>query len=128
MTKQNSEVGDVSSALSGSVIRGFQDFYHDVGPGQSEKVYANGMCVALQYLGIRYEREVRYPVIYRGVEIGLYKADFVIEGTLLVELKAAASIGKEHIRQVLYYLRASKLKLGLILNFGPSPTIKRVVL
>ena len=67
-------------------------------------------------------------MIYRGVEIGLYKADFVIEGTLLVELKAADSIGKEHIRQVLYYLRASKLKLGLILNFGPTPTIKRVVL
>ena len=113
--------------LSGAVIGGFYNSYDEIGPGFSESVCQNALAVELQHLGIPYAREVRYPVLYRGVEVGLYRADFIVADSIIVEIKCADSIGKEHIRQVLYYLKASNLSLGLILNFGPRASIKRVI-
>jgi GxxExxY protein len=113
--------------VSGATLGCFYDCYNELGPGHSEKVCSNALEVALGLAGLRFAREVRFPVFYRGVEVGIYKADLVIENQLLVELKCAESIAKDHIRQVMYYLKASKLHVGLLLNFGPTPTIKRVV-
>ena len=115
-------------SVSGTTLGCFFDCYNELGPGLSEKPCANAMGVALRLPGLHFDREVRYPIFYRGVEVGIYKADLVVEDQLLVELKCAEAISKEHIRQVMYYLKASKLRVGLLLNFGPTPTVKRIVL
>jgi GxxExxY protein len=115
------------SELTGLIIRAFYDVYNEIGPGFNEAPYSRAMAVALQYFGVPFEREVRYPIVYRGVEVGIYRADLVVADTLIVELKCADRISREHIRQTLFYLKASHLSLGLLLNFGITPETKRVV-
>ena len=113
--------------LSGAVLGGFYNSYDEIGPGFPETVCQNALAVELRHLGIPFAREVRYPVHYLGVEVGLYRADFVVADSIIVEIKCADRIGKDPIRQVLYYLKASGLSVGLILNFGPRASIKRVI-
>ena len=113
--------------LSSRVIGGFYEVYNDIGPGLPEAVYQRALCVAMAARGVQCSREVRYEVRFRGVDVGSFRADLVVEGTLVVEIKCAERISKEHIRQVLYYLKASGLRLALILNVGETPSFKRLV-
>ena len=67
-------------------------------------------------------------VFYRGVEVGRFRADQVVGGEVLVELKAADRLVREHEQQVMNYLHATKLEVGMLLNFGPKPSFKRFIL
>jgi GxxExxY protein len=85
------------------------------------------MRLALEESGLRVQSELPLPVRFRGHTIGEFRADLLIEGRLLVEIKAASAIIAAHHAQVINYLRASSLPLGLIMNFGPKPMVKRLV-
>jgi GxxExxY protein len=85
------------------------------------------MCVMLSLAGLRFEANVALPVWFMGQQIGLFRADVVVQGAVLLEFKAAPRIEPWHQAQVLNYLRASDLEIGLILNFGPKAEFKRVV-
>ena len=88
-------------------------------PGYLEKVYENALVHRLQKAGFRAEQQ--HPIkVYDedGTCIGEYFADIVVEGCLIIELKAAKNIANEHIAQILGYLRATKIKDGLLINFG----------
>ena len=109
------------------VIGAFYTVYNALGYGFLEAVYARALAVELSARGIPFEREVSFEVRYRGQLVGLYRADFVVEGRVVVELKAAVHVTKADTRQLLNYLRASGIDVGLLLNFGPEPTLRRVV-
>jgi GxxExxY protein len=102
---------------------------NELGTGFLEAVYASAFAIELARRDIRFEREKRLQVFYRGVEIGTYYADFLVEDCLLVELKALKALVSEHEAQVMNYLRASGITAALLLNFGTARLgVRRVVL
>jgi GxxExxY protein len=113
--------------VAGSVIGVFYDVYNELGPGFLESVYQEAMALALRQAGLSVRRQVAVDVVFRGLSMGTFRADLLIAGELLVELKAARTIEQAHLAQVLNYLRATRLEAGLLLNFGPRPQFKRVV-
>lgn len=116
----------VPTLLTGQVIGVFYAVYNELGPGFLESVYSAAMRLALEESGLRVQAEVPLPVRFRGQTVGEFRADLLIEGRLLVEVKAATAIIAAHHAQVINYLRASGLHLGLIMNFGPKPMFKRL--
>jgi len=91
--------------------------YH--GSGHLEKIYENGLAHRLRKQGIRVEQQVPIIVLDEdGTPLGDYFADLLIEGVLIIELKACKAIAEEHIAQILGYLRATRIEHGLLINFG----------
>ena len=113
--------------LTGRIIRVFLDVYNELGAGFLESVYVEALTLALGQVGLAFEREMPFDVRFRGKVIGHFRADLVVGGTVLVEAKACPSLHQTHSAQVLNYLRATVLEVGLLLNFGPRPHIKRLV-
>jgi len=100
-----------------------------LGTGFLEKVYENALVVELARTGLAVEQQKAIKVSYEGVIVGDFGADIIVNGSVILELKAAKMIDEMHQAQLLNYLRATGLKVGLILNFGtPRLGIKRMVL
>jgi GxxExxY protein len=108
------------------IIRVFFDVYNDLGYGFVESVYQEAMALTLVFEGLHVERESTLEVHFRGQVIGVFRADLVVNGSILVELKALKSLAPIHEAQTLNYLRAGVLEVALLLNFGPEPQIKRL--
>jgi len=99
-----------------------------IGCGFLEKVYENAMVVALRQIGLRVEQQVRFPVVFEGVVVGEYIADLVVEGIILVEIKAVKAFDEIHEAQCLNQIRASNLPICLLINFAKARlALKRVV-
>ena len=113
--------------ITGLILAAMYDVHNELGFGFLELVYKNALAVALRELGLRVDRNVVYEVHYHGFLIGRYSADLVVESKVNVEAKTARSIDTAHLKQALNYLRASKLEVGLAINFGLTPQFKRVV-
>lgn len=90
-------------------------------------MYANALTVLLGTAGLQVGREVPFEIVFHGRTVGCYRADLVVESKVVVEVKAGRAIDPFHTAQLLNYLRASRLEVGLLLNFGPSARFKRVV-
>jgi GxxExxY protein len=118
---KHSEITDV-------VIAVFYDVYNEPGFGFLESVYRNSLHLALTEKGLTVESEVPVSVLFRAVSVGDFRADLLVNHLILLELKTAERIIPAQESQVLNYLRATSLELGLILNFGPRPQIKRLLL
>lgn len=101
--------------------------YNSLGFGFLERVYENAMILELEAVGIVYERQKPIDVYYRGWVVGKYFADILVEGKIVVELKAAETLHPEHERQLINYLKATDLEVGLLLNFGTKPQFIRKV-
>jgi GxxExxY protein len=116
------------SELTDLVIGVFYDVYNEMGFGFLESVYRKAMRLALMDKGLTAEEEVSVAVLFRGRNVGDFKADLLVNGLVLVELKTAENLGPGHEAQVLNYLRATSLELGLLMNFGPKPQVRRLLL
>jgi GxxExxY protein len=105
------------------------EIHRELGRGHSEVVYKDALVVELARAGIPFVRERKYEITYKGVLLAHpYFADFVIEDKIIVEAKAVESLVDSHVKQVLNYLAASKVRLGLLINFGgESLDWKRVI-
>ena len=114
--------------LTERVLNSYFAVYDDRGYGFAEGVYARSLVVELQSRAVDVAREVETKIYYKGVEVGVYRADLIVAGKVLVEVKAAEGLLKEHERQVLNYLKATNIEVGLLLNFGPRPSFRRLVL
>ena len=112
--------------LTARIIRVFFQVYNELGFGFLESVYAEAMASACREAGLAVEREMPLEVRFRGRIVGQFRADLVVGGAVLVETKACPSLHPAHNAQVLNYLRATVLEIGLLLNFGPRPGIKRL--
>src|ERR1041385_4580594 len=116
------------SELMDTVIGVFYEVYNELGFDFLESVYRNALRLALLEKGLAIEEEVTVSVFFRGQNVGDFRADLVVNGVLLLELKTAERIVPAHEAQLLNYLRSTSLELGLILNFGPRPQVRRLVL
>jgi GxxExxY protein len=122
-----SEESLLEAHITGPVIRVFFRAYDRLGFGFLESVYANALAFELEEAGIAFEREVAVDVWYNGRRIGHYRADFLIEGRVIVELKASEQLTDANRKQVLNLLRCSRLEVGLLLHFGPRARFERIV-
>ena len=114
--------------LSERVIGCAHNVSRELGPGFLEAVYENALALELEQEGLTFERQCKLDIYYKNNLVGQYQADLVVEGKLLVELKAVSSFNDRHKAQVIHYLRASDLSIGLLFNFGLSRLgIQRVV-
>jgi GxxExxY protein len=118
----------VHGDLTRQIIGAFFDVYNALGQGFVEAVYQRAMPLSLAKRGVQSEREVPITVKYLGVGIGDYRADQIVEEKMIVESKVATKILPVHEIQLVNYLKASRIPVGLILNFGPDPTFRRLFL
>jgi GxxExxY protein len=109
------------------IIKVFFKVNNTLGYGFLEKVYENAMKLELLNLNCKVEQQKQIKVFYNGVEIGDYYADLVVNDLVIVELKAAESLCKEHEAQLLNYLKATKMEVGLLLNFGLKAEFRRKI-
>jgi GxxExxY protein len=114
--------------LTEKIIGIYYDVYNEVGFGFLESVYRTCMKISLTDSGILVQREYPIPVYFRGKEAGQFRADLLVAKQVLLELKAVQSLDRSHEAQILNYLRATELEIGLLLNFGSSrPQFRRIV-
>jgi GxxExxY protein len=113
--------------LTRQIIGVFFEVYNELGHGFLESVYAEALAVALKESGLTVEREMSLTVHFRNRVVGEFRADLVVGGAVLVETKACQCLHASHKAQALNYLRATVLEVGLLLNFGPRPSIKRLL-
>ena len=111
--------------LTEKIIGIFYRVYNKLGYGFLEKVYENALMIEFQNERIQAMAQLPVRVEYNGQTIGEYFADLMIEDKVIVEIKAAKSLTLEHEAQLLNYLKATEVEVGLLLNFGPKPQIKR---
>lgn len=113
--------------LTYEIIGAFYAVYNALGYGFLESVYRNALVVELGRRGLKVSQEVSTEVHYLGCIVGLYRMDLVVEGKILIEVKASAVLSQSDRRQLFNYLRASKLAVGLLLHFGPKPVHHRLI-
>ena len=105
--------------LTDLVIRGFYDVYNELGFGFLESVYEAAVFRVLSQQGLSVEKQKLVGVRFRGEQIAEFRLDLVVERAVIVEIKAASSLTSSHDAQLLNYLKATDLRVGLLLNFGP---------
>jgi len=109
------------------IIKAFYYVYNKLGYGFLEKVYENALAIVLRRYGCNVAQQVPVKVYFEGEVVGDYYTDLVINGFVIVELKAAESIAEAHEAQLVNYLRATDIEVGLLLSFGPEPEFRRKV-
>jgi len=114
-------------ALSEKIIKIFYRAYNKLGYSFLEKVYENAMMIELKKEGIPAISQYAIKVYYENEIVGEYFADILVDDKIIVEIKAARNLASEHEAQLLNYLKATNIEVGLLLNFGHKPKIKRKV-
>jgi GxxExxY protein len=118
---------DFGEDFSHEIIGAAVEVQRILGVGLLESAYAGAFALELEQRNLRFEREVSISAVYKGVEVGTaFRADFIVEGAVIVELKAAEGLADVHRAQLLSYLRLSGLRLGLLINFHAFPVVKGI--
>lgn len=117
----------IHSDITGEVIGAAYAVYNTLGHGFLEKVYENALVVEMGKRGVRVQTQTPIEIRYAGQVVGEYVADLIVEGKVIVEVKAMKALDGVAEAQVLNYLRATGLKVGLLINFGPEVEIKRLI-
>ena len=112
-------------SLTEAIIGAAYTVHNELGYGFLEAVYQRALAVELRLSGIAVEMEVPLTVHYKNVEVGDYRADLLVGGEVIVEIKATESIASIHEQQLLHYLYATRRPIGLLINFGKSVAVKR---
>jgi GxxExxY protein len=119
------DINDVTYAINGAVF----EVNRVLGPGFLEKVYENALLLELRIRGLKAESQVPIRVLYKKNAVGEYIADILVEEKVIVELKTVEQLNKIHEAQLLNYLKATGIQVGLLVNFKyPKAEIKRMVL
>ena len=113
--------------LTDAIIKTFYDVYNELGYGFLEKVYQNSLYLELRTRGFQVEAQKQIKVHFKGIEVGEYYADLVVNNTIILELKAAEVIVEEFEFQLINYLKGTDKEIGLLLNFGKKPEFRRKV-
>jgi len=113
--------------ITSQIIKSFYQVFNTLGYGFLEKVYENALLVELNKEGLKSRSQVPIKVYYDEFEVGHYIADLIVNDIVIIELKAAESICEEHEAQLINYLRATEMEVGILLNFGKRAEFKRKV-
>ena len=109
------------------ILRSFYETYNELGDGFLESVYENALYIVLTGYGLSVEKQKNISVFFRGKVIGDFKADLIVAEKIIVELKAVRTLSSAHEAQLINYLKATNIEVGLLLNFGRKPEFKRFV-
>ncbi|RJQ60546.1 MAG: GxxExxY protein [Stygiobacter sp.] len=113
--------------ITSQIIKAFYKVNNTLGFGFLEKVYENAMKLELMNLGLKVEQQKNIRVYYEGKEIGDYYADLLVNDCVIVELKVADVLCEEHEAQLINYLKATKIEVGLLMNFGKKAEFRRKI-
>jgi GxxExxY protein len=116
---------EIDNKLTEVIIGAFYDVYNTLGYGFLEKVYENALKLELEKRGLRVDSQRPIRVLYDGAIVGEYFADLCVEDKVIIELKATEGIRVEHEMQLFHYLKATHIEIGLLLNFGTKPEVRR---
>jgi GxxExxY protein len=129
LTRQRTHrIGLLCAETTGTVINGFHVTYDRLGFGFLESIYRRAMAIELRAFGLQVVEEAPIDVWYAGTKIGRFRADLLVENQVIVEIKTGRALGDADRKQLLNYLRASDVEVGLLLLFGPKPFFERLVL
>ncbi len=117
----------IHGEITGKILEAFFNVYHELGYGFLEKVYENAMLIELDELGLICKAQHPITVFYNDENVGEYFADILVENKVIIEMKAVEGISERHEAQLINYLRATEMEVGLLLNFGKKPEYKRKV-
>lgn len=113
--------------LTDEILHAFYQVHYKLGFGFLEKVYKNALFLELKEIGLKCETEKSINVFYKERVVGVFYADIIVEDRVILELKAVESICKDHEYQLINYLKACDLEVGLLLNFGKKAELKRLI-
>jgi GxxExxY protein len=127
VTQRTQKEQPIENDCSHDIIGAAVEVQRVLGVGLLESAYAGALAIELASRGLHFEQEVPVNAMYKGRDVGVgYRADFIVEGAVIVELKAMDAVADVHRAQVLSYLRLSGLKLGLLINFNAFPVVKGI--
>lgn len=115
------------SEITEKIIKAFYKVYNTLGYGFLEKVYENALFIELESMGLLVEKQGQINVYYEDKEVGVYFADLIVNELVIIELKATETLCEEHEFQLINYLKATEIEVGLLLNFGKKAELKRKV-
>jgi GxxExxY protein len=113
--------------ITDSILKAYYDVYNQLGHGFLEKVYQNAMYFELKSLGYKVEAQKPIKVYFKNQLVGEYYADLLVEDKVIVELKACELLMNAHVAQIMNYLKATEIEVGLLLNFGEDAEFKRMI-
>ena len=113
--------------ITDKIIKAFYTVYNTLGYGFLEKVYENAMLIELQKCGFTIDNQEKLNAYYEDLIVGEYYADIIVENKVIIEIKVCDKLSNNHEAQLLNYLKATKIEVGLLLNFGPKAEIKRKI-
>ena len=113
------------SDLTENIINAFYEVYNTLGYGFLEKVYENALFYELELRGLKAEKQKPINVHYKKKSVGEYFCDIIVDNKVILELKACKKLDSEHVLQLMNYLKATDIEVGLLLNFGEEPEFKR---
>jgi len=113
--------------ITSKIIAAFYAVYNNLGYGFLEKVYENALILELEKRGLKAKQQVPVQVYYESKVVGEYFADLLVDGKVILELKAVEKLITAHEAQLINYLKATNIQIGLLLNFGPKPEFKRKI-
>ena len=109
------------------ILKSYYKVFNNLGYGFLEKVYENALFYELKKQGLVCEKQKPIKVYYDEIQVGEYYADIIVNECIIIELKAAESLAEEHEFQLINYLKATDIEVGLLLNFGKNPQFKRKI-
>lgn len=116
--KRTRELSPEINAITEAIIAACIEVHRLLGPGLNESIYEEALCHEFDLRGVRYEEQVELPVFYKDKQVGLTRVDLLVDGKVIVELKACQQLAEVHRAQLLTYLQITKLEIGLLINFN----------
>lgn len=113
--------------ITDDILKVYYDIYNQLGYGFLEKVYQNAMFFELKSKGYKVEAQKPIKVYFKNQLVGEYYADLLVDDKIIIELKACEVLMNVHVAQLMNYLKATKIEVGLLLNFGEEPEFKRII-
>ena len=114
-------------SITDGILKAYYNVYNELGFGFLEKVYQNAMYLELKSLGYKVEAQKQIKVYFKNQLVGEYYADLLIDDMVIVELKAIELLMNVHTAQIMNYLKATSIEVGMLLNFGEEPEFKRII-
>ncbi|NMH24716.1 GxxExxY protein [Flavobacterium solisilvae] len=114
-------------SITDAILKVYYEVYNELGYGFLEKVYQNAMYFELKSLGYKVEAQKQIKVYFKKQLVGEYYSDLLVEDKVIVELKATELIMNVHVAQIMNYLKATPIEVGMLLNFGEEPEFKRII-
>ena len=115
------------SELTQKIISAYYKVYNTLGYGFLEKIYEKALLIELRKIGLTVEEQKSINVYYHDEEVGVYFADLIVNDSVIIEIKATEKLNKKNEVQLVNYLKATNIEVGLLMNFGEAPVIKRKV-